>query len=110
MQETNPSKRQMYHEIFLLICDVVCQERKTIRIGREDLPYQMVKSRFLSFDMRHIQYVTHKIQSTESEIRNMRAYMLTTLYYAPTTMTSYWAQKAAHDIHAGVISGEHQRE
>lgn len=98
MQEEDISLRGMYEEMYLLICDVVCQARESIRIGKENLPYELVKSRFLKLEMRHLQYAAHTIRQTTSKIGNIRAYLLTTLYHAPETITTYWTQMATHDL------------
>ena len=98
MQEEDISLRRMYEEMYLLICDVVCHVRESIRIGKEDLPYEVVKSRFLKLEMRHLQYAAHTIRQTTSKIGNIRAYLLTTLYHAPETITTYWTQMAVHDL------------
>ncbi len=100
MLEEDISLRKIYEEMFLMICDIVCQNRKSVRIGKEDLPYEVVKSRFLKLEMRHLQYAAHTIRYTTSEIRNIRSYILTTLYHAPETITAYWTQKASHDMAA----------
>ena len=98
MQEEDISLRGMYEEMYLLICDVVCHAHESIRIGKEDLPYEVVKSRFLKLEMRHLQYAAHTIRLTTSKIGNIRAYLLTTLYRAPETITAYWTQMATHDL------------
>lgn len=101
VQTDNISDRHLYEELYLMICDVVCHKRKTIRIGGEELPWEMVKARFLKLNMQHLQYAAHAVQNTTKQIGNIRAYLLTTLYHAPTTMTAYWSQKANHDLHSG---------
>lgn len=49
--------RDTYEELYQLICDVVCVPRKTIRIGGEDYPYNLVKSKFLKLTSSHLEYV-----------------------------------------------------
>ena len=39
--------RELYDELFELICEVVCVKRTTIRIAGEEYPYGLVKSKFL---------------------------------------------------------------
>lgn len=39
--------RELYDELFELICEVVCVKRTTIRIAGEEYPYELVKSKFL---------------------------------------------------------------
>ena len=39
--------KDLYEELFEVICEVVCVKRTTIRIVGEDYPYELVKSKFL---------------------------------------------------------------
>ncbi len=57
MQDKKWSDRDMYDELYQLICDVVCVPRKSIRIAGEDYPYELVKSKFLKLNSSHLGYV-----------------------------------------------------
>ena len=57
MTDKNWRDREAYDELYQLICDVVCVPRKSIRIGGEDYPYNLVKSKFLKLNSSHLQYV-----------------------------------------------------
>ena len=59
---------------------------------------QVVKSRFLKLDSSHIEYVFHAMKECPSNIRNIRAYLLTTLYNAPATMDNFYSAKVNHDF------------
>jgi hypothetical protein len=54
----------------------------TVRINGEDMSQQVVKSRFLKLNSSHIEYVFETLQKNPSDIRNIRSYLLTTLYNA----------------------------
>ena len=77
--------------------DAVCSNSPTIRINGEDMPQQVVKSRFLKLNSSHIEYVFDAMQDCPSDIRNIRAYLLTTLYNATLTIDNYYAAKVNHD-------------
>ena len=62
--------------------DAVCSTAPTIRINGEDMPQQVVKSRFLKLNSSHIEYVLEAMNKNPSDIRNIRAYLLTALYNA----------------------------
>ena len=85
-------------EIVEIMLDAVCSTAPTIRINGEDMPQQVVKSRFLKLDSSHIEYVFHAMKECPSDIRNIRAYLLTTLYNAPTTMDNFYSAKVNHDF------------
>jgi len=93
--------RDMYEEIYETICDVVCVRRNTIRINGEDYPYELVKSRFLKLDSNHVGYVMDCMKHTVKKVANIRAYLLTALYNAPSTINHYYQQEVQHDMYGG---------
>ena len=92
MQDMKWKDRELYEELFQLICHVVCVERKTIRIEGQEYPYEVVKARFLKLKSSHLLYVIQCMQNTTSKIGNIKGYMLTALYNAPNTMKHYYQQ------------------
>ena len=95
------SDRELVEELYGIICDVVCVKRKSIRIGGEDYPYELVKSKFLKLNQGHIEYVMERMKNTTTKIGNIRSYLLTTLYNAPDTMNYYYQQEVQHDLYGG---------
>ena len=87
------------NEMVEIMLDVICSTRPTIRINGEDMPQQVVKSRFLKLNSSHIEYVLHAMDECPSDIRNIRAYMLTTLYNASLTMDNYYSALVNHDLY-----------
>ena len=94
-------EREMYEEIYETVCDVVCVKRRTIRINGEDYPYELVKSRFLKLNSGHVAYVMDCMKNTATKITNIRAYLITALYNAPSTMSHYYQQEVQHDMYGG---------
>ena len=91
--------RERLDEIVEIMLDTVCSTRDTIRINGEDMPKEVVKSRFLKITSSHIEYVFDALKNNPSDIRNIRNYLLTTLYNAPLTMDSYWTARVNHDFY-----------
>ena len=87
------------NEMVEIMLDAVCSTRPTICINGEDMPQQVVKSRFLKLNSSHIEYVLHAMDECPSDIRNIRAYMLTTLYNASLTMDNYYSALVNHDLY-----------
>lgn len=87
------------NEMVEIMLDAICSTRPTIRINGEDMPQQVVKSRFLKLNSSHIEYVLHAMDECPSDIRNIRAYMLTTLYNASLTMDNYYSTLVNHDLY-----------
>ena len=77
--------------------DTLCSTAATMRIGGDVLPSGAVKERYRRLEGEHIGYVIEGMRQTTTQIRNIRAYLLTALYHAPVTMGPYYSAAARHD-------------
>ena len=89
------------HELLEIMLDAICSTSPTIRINGEDMPQQVVKSRFLKLNSSHIEYILQAMNDNPTAIRNIRAYLLTALYNAPLTMDNYYSALVNHDLYGG---------
>lgn len=87
------------NEIVEIMLDAICSTSPTIRINGEDMPQPVVKSRFLKLDSGHIDYVLQAMNDCPSDIRNIRAYLLTALYNASLTIDNYYSARVNYDFH-----------
>ena len=101
MEYDQHGDKELYEEIYETVCDVVCVKRRTIRINGEEYPYELVKSRFLKLNSGHVEYVMSRMRETVTKITNIRAYLITALYNAPSTMSHYYQQEVQHDMYGG---------
>ena len=99
LSQDNRFDTDRVNEMIEIMLDAICSTRPTIRINGEDMPQQVVKSRFLKLNSSHIEYVLHAMNECPSDIRNIRAYMLTTLYNASLTMDNYYSALVNHDLY-----------
>lgn len=90
--------REMFGELFDIICEVVCVKHKAVKIGGDDYPYELVRSRFMKLTGEHLEYVIESMRNTTSKIANIKAYMITALYNAPSTINHYYRQEVQHDM------------
>ena len=63
-------QRELYDELFEVICEVVCVKRQMIRVAGEEYPYELVKSRFLKLNSSHLEYVIGCMKETTTKITN----------------------------------------
>ncbi len=94
-------EKELYDELFGIICEVVCVKRKSIRVAGEDYPYELVKSRFLKLNSSHLEYVIGCMKETTTKITNIKSYMITALYNAPSTINHFYQQEVQHDMYGG---------
>lgn len=81
-----------------IMLDVICSEKPTIRADGENLPKEVVKSTFLKLNESHIDYVLTAMKKNTTDVRNIRAYLITTLYNAPKTIDSYYQAWVNYDL------------
>ena len=93
--------REDLDKIVELIVETVCARRKTTRIAGADFPHEVVRSRFLKLDSSHIEFVMECLHNNTTEVRNIKQYLLTVLFNAPTTMNNHYTAQVNHDMHAG---------
>lgn len=85
-------------EILELLIDTCCTNRKMIRIAGDDKPVEVVKSRLMKLDGEHIKFVLDCLRENTTKVRNMKQYLLASLYNAPLTMSNYYTALVNHDM------------
>ena len=98
-----PLDRDILTEILELMVDTVCTTRSTVGISGDDKPAEVVKSQFLKLDSEHIRFAMDGLKDNTTRIRNMRQYLLATLYNAPLTIGNYYRSLVSHDMSEGFI-------
>ena len=96
-------RKQDIEDIFDVMLDTVCSTKPIIRVGGDDKPAEVVKSQLLKLDYTHIEFVLECMQQNTTRIRNIRQYLLTTLYNAPSTISSYYSALVNHDMYGGTL-------
>lgn len=98
-----PYDQDILTEILEIMVDVVCTTKPTVRISGDDKPAEVVRSQFLKLDSEHIRFVMGGLKENTTRIRNMRQYLLATLYNAPLTIGNYYRSLVSHDMSEGLI-------
>lgn len=94
-----PYDHDRIDEILELLVETVCSKKKYIRVSGEDQPAEVVKSRLLKLDSEHIRFVFGCLKENTTKIRNIRQYLLATLYHAPATIGNYYSALVNHDLY-----------
>ena len=98
-----PYEQDTLEEILELLVDVVCTTKSSVRISGDDKPAEVVRSQFLKLNSEHIRFVVGGLKENTTRIRNMRQYLLATLYNAPLTIGNYYRSLVSHDMSEGFI-------
>ena len=96
-----PDDEDTLYQIVNLLVDTCATNRKTLRIAGDDKPAEVVRSRFMKLNADHIRFVLKCLAENSSPIRNMKQYLLASLYNAPTTMQLVYQNRTNHDFAHG---------
>ena len=92
-------EEQLLDEIVAIVAEFLSMPRETALIGGVKYPYQYVRNRFLLLDDAHIRYVLECFRKNTTEVRNIKAYLLSSMLNATNTIDLYYQAKAQHDLH-----------
>ena len=84
-----PDDEDIIYQIVDLLVDTCATKRKMLRVAGDDRPAEVVRSRFMKLNADHIKFGLKCLAENSSPIRNMKQYLLASLYNAPTTMQLY---------------------
>ena len=93
-----PDDEDTLYQIVNLLVDTCATNRKTLRIAGDDKPAEVVRSRFMKLNADHIRFVLKCLAENSNPIRNMKQYLLASLYNAPTTMQLSYQNQTNHDL------------
>ena len=89
-------------ELVELMVEVMSMPKGSmVRIAGVDRPVEVVKSQFMKLDYSHIEYVLFALHRNTTKVGNIKAYLLTTLYNAPMTISNYYSAEVNHDMYGG---------
>ena len=93
-----PDDEDTIYQIVDLLVDTCATNRKLLHIAGDDKPAEVVRSRFMKLNADHIRFVLKCLADNSSPIRNMKQYLLASLYNAPTTMQLSYQNQTNHDL------------
>lgn len=98
LEQGYPADKAILYEILELLVETVTSRKKFLRICGEEKPKEVVKSRLMKLDSSHIQYILECLKENSTQIRNIKQYLLATLYNAPVTVDSYYSAQIRHEF------------
>lgn len=87
------------NEIVDLMVETLCSTKDTINVSGDDYPAQLVKEKLLRINSLHIGYVFECLKKTTTYVRNIKRYLLATLFNAPSTIDNYYSALVKHDFY-----------
>ena len=99
-----PDEEDTIYQIVDLLVDTCSTKRKMLRIAGDDKPTEVVRSRLKKLNADHIRFVLDSLAENTAPVRNMKQYLLATLYNAPTTMNLYYERTTGRSQKSDVIA------
>lgn len=88
----------LVEEITQIIIDTVSSAKEKFRVNGSYISNRIIESRFLKLNHMHIEFVIDCLSKNTTQIKDIRSYIITALYNAPSTMNLYYASKVNHEL------------
>jgi len=92
-------------EILEILVETACSGSKYFRINSSQIPAERVRERLLRLNSMHVEYVLDAMRDNSSDVKNIRAFLLSALYNASKTINSYYQAKVNHDLYGNPKQG-----
>lgn len=94
----NITSREEINNLVDIMVEAIVSDKEYQIISGNRVSTEMIKSRFCKLDKSHIEYVLDCLNHNSSDVRNIKKYLLATLYNAPMTIDSYYKALVQHDM------------
>lgn len=95
----HPEWKERLDELLELMTEASCCPAPTQRIGGCQVSTEVVRARYAKIDMFIMDYIFEKLSTTIQPIRNIRQYLRTVLFHAPSTCTHDYDARVRWDFH-----------
>ena len=95
----HPEWKERLDELLELMTEASCCPAPTQRIGGCQVATEVVRARYAKIDMFIIDYIFDKLSTTIQPIRNIRQYLRTVLFHAPSTCTHEYNARVRWDTY-----------
>ena len=95
----HPEWQERLDELLELMTEASCCPTPTQRIGGCQVSTEVVRARYAKIDMFIMDYIFDKLSTTIQPIRNIRQYLRTVLFHAPSTCTHDYDARVRWDFH-----------
>ena len=95
----HPEWKERLDELLELMTEASCCPAPIQRIGGCQVSTEGVRARYGKIDMFIMDYIFDKLSTTIQPIRNIRQYLRTVLFHAPSTCTHEYDARVRWDFH-----------
>lgn len=98
LKERHPTDAALIDGIVEMMTEVTVSTSDYIVIASNSFPKEVVKSRFLKLNFSHMEYVIDCFNANTTKVKNIKKYLLASLFNAPLTMDGYYSAEVNHDM------------
>ena len=88
--QTEAQVREEFRELLDNIVEMYCCPRQTQYVGKQPQTTKAIRLRLDKLTSQHVEYIFDVMSNTTQPIKNIMAYLRTTILNAPTTMEHYY--------------------
>lgn len=100
----NEDSKSKIDEIVDNMLEMMCCTSETMRIGGVDQPTALVQGRLMKIDSSCIEYILLCLHRNTTKVNNIKAYLKTVIFNAPSTMDNYFDSEVNNALYGS--SGE----
>ncbi len=94
----NPHEGELVDSMIEIMLEIAANRSPSMLIASATYPTSMVQERFSKLDYEHIQYVIDCFNANTTRVGNIKKYLMTAMFNAPTTIGSYYTAAVHHDM------------
>ncbi len=98
-----PYEKDLIDEMIAIMVDTICSGQARIMVAGDYKPAAVVKSQLMKVNGSHLSYVLECFRKNTTKVKNVKGYLLSSLYNAPLTMGAYFTALVNNDMAEGRI-------
>ncbi|CAM3198542.1 DUF6017 domain-containing protein [Streptobacillus felis] len=94
----NTFRAEDIDQILKVLADVlVLDDDEIVKVNQMNMRASVIKERFLELEHSHLEHLIFVLKDHDQEVRNIRAFILTSAFNTPSTIDSYYTNKVNYD-------------
>ena len=98
LMASHPCEKDTIDGIYQLIVETLISDSERVLIASNWYLATIVKSKFMKLNYSHIEYVLERLSTNTTKVRNIKKYILASLFNAPSTISGYYWAEVNHDM------------
>lgn len=92
-----PNNKDIINELVEIMLETILSNKKFIKISGDKVPLESIKDRFLKINYLDMEYILECLDNNFSNIKNIKAYLISVLYNCKNTINNYYKNRVNYD-------------